>query len=147
MPLTSSLDIVDIVSENIGLLTTSFLFMSAEQWERNEDDDSVCPFAYLERPLNYSVDPVHNARIENHKIKILFCGAQLELEAPITDSGPVMLLMRASADEFIFRLSKDSRIVIEGDFQITEALGIDDRNAYGVLVEGSVKVVKNSGYC
>lgn len=152
MARTTSLDIITIIQENAELCTlgtnpqTYPTFLSMEQWQANAEDDTPLPFIYLSRPIT---NPIKlnkaGTKYRRFRLEILFAGAKLEVDAKASVYNATLAAMRLLLSQFIDQLLIDTRVQIEGEPEESEALGLADRSAYGMLLKINLIVVNNTG--
>jgi hypothetical protein len=140
MPITTSLDPIDIIRENAELLllednVTNPEFATSEMFEENQVDKKFNTRVFLERALigNGKVLPVGNVE-ETYPCKIYFyeMSKLADLQA---DLEPIYKRMRKLTRKFIARLQNDSRVDKILPYKTIEIAHLLDKDVAGILLD------------
>ncbi len=157
MALTSSTNILDIISENALMITlgtspqTYCKYYSSEKWEHNLlDDPANFPLLFMLRPITESgkIHPQGNPE-STYAFLFFFFSGTVELNAPQSDKDPLLSAAIEMKRQFIIRLNNDGRIKKLGDYSCDEILEDPDFdvNPCGVVLKISVTVDDSNAVC
>lgn len=155
MSLTTSINVVDIISENALMIPlgtspqTYPAFSTGEKWLQNLQDASTFPLVYLSRPLieRGSLLPQGNPS-GDYALEVFIFAAKVRVNPPQSIIEPLLVTAKAIKRELVIRLNNDSRITV-GGYTVTEISETDflDVNACGVLLEINIKVIDKNSVC
>lgn len=156
MSITTSLNIVDIITENAGLVKlhtspeTYPTFFTSEMWLQNLQDEAAYPLIYLERPITESgqVLPQGNPKSSYDLNIFLFSGItnQDSLQETIE---PLLSSAKDMKRQLVVLFQNDKRINEIKSYSVEEISQTNklDINACGVWLRISLNVIDNISVC
>lgn len=140
--MTTSINPIDIVSENVALLSIPAPgFATSETWEQNLNDSATLPLVFLERPLIEKGHLLPQGNPEGtFPLSIYFIGNRSDLEAKQSDIEATLSAMRALKRKFLILLHRDTRVKEVRDYNTVEVANFLDLNAPAIWLKVDILI-------
>ena len=154
--MTTSINIVDIVGENVAVINIATIpvthptFLSSEMWLQNLQDDAGYPLVFLERPITEQgkVLPQGNPQSTYDLNVWLFAGTTRQ-DSPQSEIEPLLSTSKDMKRQLVILLQRDRRIERINSYSVEEISQTQnlDINPCGVWLKINLTVIDPLTVC